>query len=107
MQWRHDFQGIGVDNITEDMIGSELKSGKSFWYKFDKKRQAIVYIRPRCHDPSGTDAAEVCIPTMFSSDLAGIDHGGVREVDGTICGVEHRVGGEASPAGGGNGVGCV
>ena len=33
LQWRRSFQDIGVDNITEDMIGNEIKTGKTFLYK--------------------------------------------------------------------------
>uniref|UniRef100_A0A7S4ISL5 CRAL-TRIO domain-containing protein n=1 Tax=Vannella robusta TaxID=1487602 RepID=A0A7S4ISL5_9EUKA len=58
-EWRRNFQGIGVDNIDETMIENELKTGKCFMYKYDKRNRTIIYVRPRFHDPNQNTTEEM------------------------------------------------
>ena len=33
LKWRRSFQGIGVDNVTEELIANEIATGKAFLHK--------------------------------------------------------------------------
>jgi len=52
LNWRVDFQGIGVDAITKDSIQNELALMKAFNLGVDKNNRPVSYIRVRAHDPS-------------------------------------------------------
>jgi hypothetical protein len=59
LKWRRSFQGIGVPNITEDMITTEISTGKAFIYKTDKRGRPVGYVRVRLHDASKRNLEEV------------------------------------------------
>jgi hypothetical protein len=56
--WRETFQGIGVDNIKEETILNELKSGKAFAHGKDKTNHPIIYIKVRLHKKGVIDLTE-------------------------------------------------
>jgi len=58
-KWRMTFQGMGVHNATEDTVVNELKSGKSFFYQYDKKNRTVVYVKPRLHIPGAASPEEM------------------------------------------------
>lgn len=58
LKFRAEFQNIGVDALHPVMCENELRTGKSFFYKYDKEGRPIVYIRARLHDPSMCDPLE-------------------------------------------------
>eukprot|EP01094_Clydonella_sp_ATCC50884_P016001 TRINITY_DN2668_c0_g4_i1.p1 TRINITY_DN2668_c0_g4~~TRINITY_DN2668_c0_g4_i1.p1 ORF type:complete len:395 (+),score=160.71 TRINITY_DN2668_c0_g4_i1:254-1438(+) len=59
LQWRRDFQGIGVDNITEDMIQNEIRTGKTFLFRTCKYGRPVGYVKTRLHQTSVRDLKEL------------------------------------------------
>jgi len=55
--WRRDFQGIGVDNITDESIESEVKTGKFFIHGFCREGRPMMWIKARLHSKSKSDPA--------------------------------------------------
>jgi len=49
-KWRKEFQGIGAENITADMVRNQIRQGKTFVHGFDKVGRPVVYVRARLHD---------------------------------------------------------
>jgi hypothetical protein len=58
LKWRNEFQGISVAGINPAMCLNELKTGKSFFFGYDKKGRPVTYVRARLHDPGQVDALE-------------------------------------------------
>jgi hypothetical protein len=54
-QWRQTYQ---VDNIQESDIATELKSGKAFWFGFDKEKRPCLIIKVRRHIPKACPIEE-------------------------------------------------
>jgi len=59
IQWRHAFQGIGVDHITEASIRNEILRGTAFFCGQDKEMRPIVYTKTARHFKSQCDPKEV------------------------------------------------
>jgi len=58
LKFRMEFQRIGVDILHPLMCDNILKTGKSFFYNFDKQGRPVCYIRAALHDPAVTDELE-------------------------------------------------
>jgi len=58
LKFRSEFQSIGVNVLNPSMCENELKTGKSFFYSYDKEGRPVCYIRTALHDPSQTDSLE-------------------------------------------------
>eukprot|EP01103_Thecamoeba_quadrilineata_P002223 TRINITY_DN12217_c0_g1_i1.p1 TRINITY_DN12217_c0_g1~~TRINITY_DN12217_c0_g1_i1.p1 ORF type:complete len:259 (-),score=43.14 TRINITY_DN12217_c0_g1_i1:112-861(-) len=50
LEWRVNFQGIGVRNIKPESIQKELDSGKIFPHGKDKEGRPVFYVLVRLHD---------------------------------------------------------
>ncbi|EGG21683.1 cellular retinaldehyde-binding/triple function domain-containing protein [Cavenderia fasciculata] len=67
--FRGSFQNVGVENIKEDSIENELKSGKSFFHGTDKEGRPVCIVRTRKHDGTNRDIDEAqryCVYVMES-----------------------------------------
>jgi len=58
LKFRTTFQGIGVENITADMVPNELKKHMSFFHKVDKWNQPVVIVQVRYHDANNRNLEE-------------------------------------------------
>jgi len=58
LQFRLNFQGIGIEALTPQMMPNELKHGKSFFHKYDKEGRPVCIIRARYQDASLIDHLE-------------------------------------------------
>lgn len=54
-EWRISYK---VDNITEDEISNELKTGKAFWFGTDKQGRPCLIIKIRRHMPKAVPIEE-------------------------------------------------
>jgi len=50
LEWRINFQGIGVRNIKIESIQNQLASGKAFYHGKDKAGRPVCYVLVRVHD---------------------------------------------------------
>lgn len=80
VDWRLEFK---VDSMKESDIEVELRSGKAFWHKYDKKKHPCLVVKTKRHYPSQTD-----VETMMKFAVHLIETG-TKEADkigdGKVC----------------------
>jgi len=67
INWRSNFQGDGVCEITEESVENQIKTYKSFYHKTDKDGRPLSYVLTRLHDTKKSDGNELqrfCIYMM-------------------------------------------
>jgi len=58
LTWKHDFQGIGVNNIKVNSVMNEIKTGKCFSYGYCRGGRPIIWIKFHLHKKSQSDPQE-------------------------------------------------
>lgn len=80
VDWRAEFN---IDSLTEEIIESELQTGKAFWHKEDKKGHPCLIVKTKRHFPGESD-----IDTLMKFAVFLIEKGtekADKTGDGRVC----------------------
>eukprot|EP01117_Protostelium_nocturnum_P001409 TRINITY_DN11712_c0_g1_i1.p1 TRINITY_DN11712_c0_g1~~TRINITY_DN11712_c0_g1_i1.p1 ORF type:complete len:272 (+),score=84.14 TRINITY_DN11712_c0_g1_i1:141-956(+) len=59
IQWRKDFQGIGVDNVTKDTCIDEIRKGKTYAFGNDINGRPILWLKAKLHSKRESESEEL------------------------------------------------
>ncbi len=87
VEWRSEF---GIDTLKESDIDGELRTGKAFWHKCDKKKHPCIIIKTKRHFPKESEVDSLMKLSVFLIEK-GCEEAD-RVGDGKICMIYDRKG---------------